>query len=160
MIKEGIFLLPLFLFGCLSFNQKKVIDPQHGVTPFTARHDLCPVRWIKMMDERNLIIGVEMSSLNDKSIAWLTLFCNTTSLYLSETSKGVPITVWAVPEENKSGELLANCYYRVKGIWKGTDMRLELEYTKTPIYDLCQAMKSICSMSYNERVRRQNKNVR
>lgn len=158
MIKKGIFLLPLFLLGCLSVN--KTNDPQHRVTPFTARHKLCPVRWMKMMDEENLIVGIEMSSLNDRSIAWLTRFCNTTSLYLSETSKGVPITVWAVPNENKSKELLANCYYRVKGIWKGTDMRLELEHTETPIYDLCQAMKSICDTSYNERLRRQRKNVR
>ena len=155
MTKKGFFLLPIFLLGCVANTGEKMQDT-HKFTKFSAKYKICTIRWVKMIDGNNLILGIDMKELkdNDPAMAWLTCFCATTALYLSDSSGGESMTIWAVPGTNRSNDVKDNCFFRIKGIWKGTDMWLELKETKTNIYDLCFAMKKIHNECYNEKVRR------
>jgi len=156
MIKKWIFpLLPFFLFGC-AVNQGEAMKDTYKFTRFTSKYPLCTVKWLKMVDSNNLVLGIDMTKLNDSdpAMAWLTRFCGTTALYLSNSSGGESMTVWAVPSTNKSNDMKDGCFFRIKGIWKGTDMRLKLEKTTTNIYDLCAIMKRTYDECYRSRIRK------
>jgi len=157
MTKKGLLLLPFFLIGCMASSTGQEMKETHEFTKFSSKYKLCTVVWLKIVDSNNMVLGIDMAKIkdNDPAMAWLTLFCGTTSLYLSNLSDGEPMTVWAVPSTNKSNNIKNNCFFCVKGVWKGTDMWLKLEETKTNIYDLFFSMKKIHSECYNERVRRQ-----